>query len=419
MRVLLVSSSDFGGAGLACLRLLRALLLGGIDARMLVQNKSSSEPGVYEWAETYDGIGRKARKLLRLLTQYITTRKNESIAKGRSPDWEAFTPPLPAALAISHPFLKWADVVHLHWSAQFWNWGNFAKVADKKILWTLHDLNPCTGGCHYPGECQQFYGGCLHCPQLEGARHPKIVKKYFSYRAKALSKLEKPGLTVISPSSWISNEAKKSALFKDAAHRVVPNAFDETVFRPLDQVFCRDALSIPRGKRILMFAANYLGNHRKGMDILLDALRLLAENDDIVVYAAGHADLKAHSHVTVLGNVSDERLMAVAYNAADAFVMPSREDNLPNTVAESLLCGTPVVGFKRGGVPEMIEDGTNGIIVDDLSAPSLADGIRRGLGMEWNKEFIASAARNQFSRKKIADMHIELYRSLRAKTWHG
>lgn len=412
MRILLVSISDFGGAGIACLRLLRAFQLKGIEARMLVMNKNSSEAGVYEWAEAYVGIERKLRKLMRLLTLYISAKKNESITNGRSPYWDAFSPPLPAVLRAYHPFLKWADVVHLHWSAQFWNWGNFLNLADKKLFWTLHDLNPATGGCHYPGDCEQFLDGCSNCPQLEGAKRPKIVRKYFSYKVKALSKLGKQGLTVISPSPWMSKEAKKSVLFRGATHRVIPNAFDETVFRPLNQAFCRDALSIPSGKKILMFAANYPGNHRKGMDILLEAFHLLSAKGDIVVCAAGHADLITQPDVIVLGNIFDERLMAIAYNAADVFVMPSRQDNLPNTVAESLLCGTPVVGFMRGGIPDMIEDGMNGILVDDLTPQAFAGGIQRGLGKSWNKESIASAARNQFNSGKIADMHMELYRSL-------
>jgi glycosyltransferase involved in cell wall biosynthesis len=172
---------------------------------------------------------------------------------------------------------------------------------------------------------------------------------------------------------------------------------------------------MPHNKRIVLFAANYLENYRKGMDILISSMELLSGEKDLIFYAAGKRNQKAAGGVLSLGNITDERMMAVAYNAVDVCVVPSREDNLPNTIGESISCGTPVVGFRRGGIPEMIEDGVNGVLVDEVSALALAQGIRRSLSIAWNKNSISLSARGKYSRSVVAHSHAEAYRSASAE----
>lgn len=217
-------------------------------------------------------------------------------------------------------------------------------------------------------------------------------------------------MTIIAPSDWMSALIRQSRLFRNNPLAVIGNAFDESTFRPIDKAFCRDALGIPPDKKAVLFAANYLGNYRKGIDIILDALSSFSMAEDVLFYAAGNGPImKNGAHMGLLGNIADERLMAIAYNAADVFAISSREDNLPNTVAEAHLCGTPVVGFNRGGIGEMISDGVNGILVDKVSSSSFASSIKKALARSWDRRMISAVARERYGQSRIARLHLDLY----------
>lgn len=409
MKVLLVAASDSGGAGVACLRLLRALRMARVDARMLVLHRSSDDEGVVEWIQPYRGIKRKIQKVRQIVARFLSVRKADLYVRGRLNKWDSFTPPFPAILNADHPLIKWADVIHLHWCAQFWNWGAFRHIDGKRILWTFHDLNPVTGGCHFPAECRQFESQCLICPQLKGTRNDRVVEKAFSYKKHIMQRTQLR-ITVIAPSKWISVLARRSALLGGHIdHIVIPYTFGESIFHPLDQDFCKDIYSLPHDKRVVLFAASYFGNHRKGMDVLIDAIELLSTESNLVFCAAGRSSGESRNQILYLGNITDERMMAAAYNAADICVVPSREDNLPNTVGESISCGTPVVAFNRGGIPEMIEDGVNGVLVEEVAAKSLAEGIRKCLQTSWREDLIAAHARKKYASRVVAELHEQVY----------
>ena len=377
---------------------------------MLVRDKQSMEEGVFAWTDAYEGKVRKIQKVRGAVHNYLSRRKNDRVLRGRTYVGETFTPPWPALPLRSHPLVRWAEVVHLHWCAQFWDWKAFPGMSGKTLFWTMHDLNPATGGCHYPEECTQFRDHCVLCPQLKGTGNARIVEAAFRRKSKILEFDGGKKITIISPSNWMSAAIRQSSLFRDNPHAVVSNAFDESAFHPANKVFCRDVLGIPSDRKVVLFAANYLGNHRKGMDIIIEALSSFLSSDGIFFYAAGHGMVVNNgSPVRLLGNIVDERLMAIAYNAADVFAIPSREDNLPNTVAESHLCGIPVVGFNRGGIGEMIQDSVNGILVDDVTASAFASSIRKALETRWNRDMISRVAQERYGQKRIAQMHLELY----------
>jgi glycosyltransferase involved in cell wall biosynthesis len=412
-RILLVSTNDSGGAGLACLRLLRALRKYGAEVRMLVLDKNSDDEEVLPWFDFARGMHRKFLKAVHFMHRIRARQINDRLVRGRTFEGDSFTIPWPSLPLAGHPLVRWADVIHLHWCPQFWNWNVFKSLSSKAVLWTLHDLNPATGGCHYSGECLQYREYCHACPQLAGTKRARIVSSTFRFKKKVLEGSVTRRMTVVSPSRWMSGKARESALLGKHRHVAIENAFDEKVFRPMEKAFCRDVLGMPRGKKIVLFAANYVGNHRKGMDILLDAARELAGKGETLFYAAGFGVRGAgNPSIVPLGNIADERMMAIAYNACDVFAIPSREDNLPNTIAEAHLCGTPAAGFKVGGIPEMIHDGLNGVIADTLDAPSFAVALRRALANTWDRKSIADAAVRRYGYAEVARQHAELYARL-------
>ena len=285
MKVLLVSASDSGGAGTACLRLLRALRLTGVEARMLVLRRVCDDEQVFGWADPYTGVWRKVQKLRLAANRFRGDRRARNLTNGRGSQWDSFTLPYPGILTTSHPLLGWADVVHLHWCAQFWDLRTFGHLHGKRTCWTFHDFNPVTGGCHFPGSCEQFVDRCMICPQLEGARRPRVVEKFHAAKRQAFQKAR--DLMIISPSDWMSEQIRRSSLLRSsAACRVIPNSFDERIFHPYDRSICRDILSLPRDKKIILFAANYLQNYRKGMDLLMEAIPLLSREKDLCFCAA-------------------------------------------------------------------------------------------------------------------------------------
>jgi glycosyltransferase involved in cell wall biosynthesis len=200
---------------------------------------------------------------------------------------------------------------------------------------------------------------------------------------------------------------------------VIPYGLDTTVFRPRDTRGLRRALDIPADHRIILFVAQSTRNHRKGFDLLADALTTLdAENITLLSIGSNEPDLQtsfAHQH---LGSLNSDVLLSVFYSLADLFVIPSRQDNLPNTVLESMACGTPVVGFNIGGIPDMVRPGTTGWLAEPESVRSLRDAIDNALANEANREQMGHRCREvveaEYTLAVQARAYEQLYRSLLA-----
>ncbi len=368
MKVLHISTSDRGGAANAAIRLHQALLKEGIDSKFLVLKKFKNYSETYKFREAF--LLNRSKNFWNRLLKETKFKIEQNSLKGQPKGFEIFSYP-DSWFDIRHSKLfQQADIINLHWVAGFLDYQTFFRGHSKKIIWTLHDMNPFTGGCHYSSDCQGFMANCSACPQLSGTNYPFLARKFFEVKKSAL---ESANLSIVAPSVWLSDLAKNSALFGQFPNFCIPYSLDFEIFKRTEKREARQILNLPASKKILFFTAQDTANIRKGFQFLYQALPAL-KDENLVVFTAGKKAGFSVQNTEIIeaGTIESAEKMALAYSASDVFVIPSLEDNLPNTVLESLACGTPVVGFRIGGIPDMVKNGQNGMLADEISSSDLA-----------------------------------------------
>lgn len=368
MKILHINTTDvMGGAGRAAYRLHTGLRDRSIDSRMLVRRKASED-------EAVDQHGSRIRSKGRVLLDGLSLARYRERADGVfSTNW------VPGTLA-SHVNEIDPDVVHLHWVGKgFLRIEDLPKI-DAPIVWTLHDMWAFTGGCHYSGDCQRYTDACGTCPHLRSDSEEDLSRRVWSRKAEAWADV---GLSLVTPSTWLAECVRESSLMDGQRVEVIPNGIDVDAFQPTNTKHAREQFGLPTDRPIVLFGAmNATSDSRKGFDVLLDGLDVLekrgtAERFHVAVFGADDpsAELPTGERTSFLGYVDDSELPTL-YGAADLTVVPSRQDNLPNTVLESLTCGTAVVAFDVGGIGDMVTHRHNGYLANPGDAADLASGIQ-------------------------------------------
>lgn len=415
MKVLILNTSErTGGAAVAAGRLVNALRKAGTSVRMLVRDKQTADPDVVSVSSSY--IKRKLSFVRFAWERWVIYACNRFSRKNLFQVSLADTGVDVSRLSA----VKEADVIHLHWINQgFLSLEDIRKLiaTGKPIVWTLHDLWPATGICHYPGACTRYREVCENCPMM--IPHPLCDLAKATFRKKF--RLDFSKVTFVGCSRWITEKARQSAVLKKADFHAIPNPIDTTVFKRMDKVKARKKFNLPTDRCLLLFAAAKVSDTRKGAVYLAQACRLLqAEGIDtfeIVVLGQSSEELDGlfPTRIHSLGYLSDAASIAAAYSAADLFIIPSLEDNLPNTVMEAMACGTPCVGFRTGGIPEMIDHWINGYVAAYQDAGDLADGIAWGLQhpdrAALSDACLAKVA-SHYSEAVVAEKYNSLYRRL-------
>lgn len=376
MKVLHLSANDVnGGAAIAAYRLHQGLLHEGVDSVMYVLNKLSKDPTVLSVQK--NPISRIMNKALRFLISRIlriifstknkTTHSAELISR------------------IDIDFVKEInpDIINLHWiCADFIKPEDLPKLSFKPLVWTMHDMWPFAGAEHYTMGDKRYEERYSSENRPEYESGLDICKLTWERKEKAFKKI--PSIHIISPSRWLANCAKKSFLFKKYPIVVIPNGLDIHVFKPIDKKTAREILNMPLHSFVILFGADGGTNDpRKGYRYLEKALaKLKNENHDreieLMVFGQNKPEDASQqpfqTHYT--GKIENSHFLALIYSVADVFVAPSTEDNLPNTILESLACGTPVVAFGIGGMPDAISHGINGYLAKPFESDDLANGIK-------------------------------------------
>ena len=412
MRILIVNTSErTGGAAVAASRLMEALCNYGVKAKMLVRDKETQ-------SLTVSALPGQRRSQCHFLWERFVIWLHLYFRRQHLFDIDIAN----AGTDITRlPEFQEADVIHLHWVNQgMLSLKNIRKILEsgKPVVWTMHDIWPATAICHYARGCEAFQTECRHCPLMSGALD-------FSYRVwqQKQRMLQGQRVTYVACSQWLADEARKSALLKGQLVTSIPNPIDTHVFRPQDKQEARRALNLPTDKRIILFVSQRVTDPRKGMSYFVDAVAKLVEKhpemkqNTVVAILGGHAEDVA-SQLSLpacpLGYVSNPKRIVEVYNSADAFVLPSLEDNLPNTLMESMACGVPCVGFQVGGIPEMIDHRQNGYVARFRDVDDLAAGIRYVLDEADYAELSKSAVQkvaHSYSQQSVAKRYVEIYES--------
>lgn len=417
MKVVHVSTHDvLGGAAKAAYRLHRGLLGIGCDSTMFVAHRSSEDPTVKAFIPPRDRMNRVRRRMRRLrlaaeMARYAKTRPAE--ANYFTDDRSQF-----GATVIGQ--LPTADVVNLHWVAEFLDYRSFFRslLGGPQLVWTLHDENPFTGGCHYPGSCSRFAKGCGACPALGSSqKHDLSSRIWETKRGLFASPVLGEHLAIVCPSRWLAGQVARSPMLAHVAKHVIPNGVDVREFSPVPRSAARAALGLAVDEPIAMFAAHDLADYRKGGDILANALAALhLEGTRVTTLSVGSGSSPAvgppdHHH---FGFVNSPRLLAALYSAADIVVVPSREDISSNVTLEASACGTPVVAFRIGGIPELIDDGSTGVLLPAIDPAAIAEAMRALLGNPDRTRTLGANARAKAEREFDIGIQAERYEEVYA-----
>ncbi len=378
MNIAILSTSDIqGGAARAAFRLHNALELIGHQSVMAVRRKKSQAPNVFE-VQALKPDGASANRFFNVVEKYAFHKNRTEVSN------TYFTIPYPGFdLSGTEPIIH-SDIINLHWVTKFQSVESIGELLKlkKPVVWTLHDENAYTGGCHYSAGCKNYETGCADCPQLKINDH-QLPYHVVQHKKKSWNE----HVTIVTPSKWLAGCASRSLVLKGCRAEVIPNAVETEIFRPIEKTKAKQDLQVPVDSICLLFGAEYHSEKRKGYFKLKDALEICLRDKDfkkkagmgkIVIFTFGDAQKQPKEFnlpVKSFGYVRSDEKLATIYSAADIYLLPSLEDNLPNTMLESMACGTPVVSFPVGGMPDMITTGVTGIVAEDMSSQSLAAGI--------------------------------------------
>lgn len=404
VKVLHLSSFDLiGGAARAAYRIHQGLLGIGIPSQMLVQYKVGGDLTT----QTVEGkIATRVRSFIDSTALNAYPQRQQLF----SPQW--FPDAIAAKVAQINP-----DIINLNWVCNgFLRAETLAKL-NRPLLWTLQDMWPFTGGCHYSQGCDRYKVECGNCPQLQSDREADLSRTVWQRKAKAWKNLN---LTVVAPSEWMAQCARASSLFHDRRVEVIPFGLDTNAFKPIDTRMARDLLDLPTDKHLVLFGAiNATGDTRKGFHLLQAALKSLSQAGwsdriELVVFGAAKpespVDLGFPIHY--LGKLQDDLSLRIAYAAADVMIAPSIEEAFGQTASESLACGTPVVVFTNTGLKDIVDHQRNGFVANYCDTEDLAKGIAWVLEDPERHHKLRYAAREKAEQEYAMEVQAQRYLSL-------
>jgi glycosyltransferase involved in cell wall biosynthesis len=404
-----------GGAAKAAYRLHGSLRGLGHESRMVVADKVSNDPTVIHFEPSL-AVGTRVRRVLR--RKYIEQTQKLLDRRPRTAGY--FTDDRSQhggdALDLAFP----TDILHLHWIARLIGYSAFfgALPANLPLVWTLHDMNPMTGGCHHASGCGGFKDSCGDCPQLE-ERGPNDLSAAIWRRKKAsYVRLDPSVVRIVAPSQWLTSHARSSSLMKGLRIETIPYGLDTNTFQPRDQAGARRLLGVPADAKVVLFASQWLDDPYKGTRTLLGAIERLRSIPDLCLLVLGKGDAwkDIGARSIFLGSVDDEERLSFVYSAADLFLLPSSEDNFPNTALESLACGLPVIGSNVGGIPDTVREGYTGALVERGDAEGFARATEELLRESGRRKQMSGNCRRvavqEYALSVQSARYLELYRDI-------
>lgn len=406
MRVLHIVGGDLnGGAARGAYFLHQALLNKEVESQLLVSQEEEINDSSLVQIES-DASGYYQR-LKRMSADQFPLKRYDVKTKGFSTGIIGYD-------IRKIDFYKIADIIHLHWiNAGMVSIDMLSKL-NKPIVWTIRDMWPMTGGCHYFGTCERYKSDCGCCPLLSSDSEDDL-SRYIILKKKANFK---NNIYPVAISNWVKDCAAASSLFRYSDVDMIPNCIDTDEFSPADKTKARKALSLPPDKKIISFGAlNSIIDKRKGFNELMTALKLVDNKEQLFLLIFGANLSEEVSKLGIdnrfLGYVNDNHILSLAYSASDVFVAPSLEEAFGKTLAESLSCGTPVVSFNATGLKDIVDHKSCGYLANPFEPEDLASGINWVLAND-NRVNLSVNARKKavlnYSLSVVSEEYIELYK---------
>jgi glycosyltransferase involved in cell wall biosynthesis len=397
-----------GGAGVAAQRLNDALRREGVDSRLYYESGLPLVAGAHRVLENQSF----ARRNLAALARAWRNRRNAPGCLFTSPRWFRRT--------RLQDFGPQPDVVNLHWISRWIDQPSFfaSLPPDFPVVWSLHDMNPFTGGCHHADDCERFTNHCRDCPQLKNPGPHDDAFRFFETKKRCYAG---KNLHVICSSDWMSAQARRGALLRHAkSFHTIPLGLDTESFKPIDKSCARQALAIDSERFVIGFASADLSSHNKGGALLVETLHALANEAKITLLVFGGGKLPdsgGRYQLIELGSINSPHLQSLFYSACDVFAAPSRIESFGLTALEAMGCGTPVVAFHTGGLVDIIADGETGLLERRVgSVVGLHDRLAWMLRHPTERQNMGLAARErvkkQFASSLMAKRYVELYHLL-------
>jgi len=415
MKIAMLNTFDGGGgAARSAYRLHQGLVRSGVASRFVTQYNKRADPAIVCGTSRIEKVIALLRPLADMLPMKLYLQRDR-----RQPFSTAYVPVAKRVRLV----VAEADVLHLHWIVHGFININYLRQARRPIVWTLHDSWAFTGGCHLPAGCRRYQETCGRCPQLGSRFEADLTHLNWQRKFRAWRNVE---MVVVTPSNWLAACARSSSLFSGRRVEVIPNGIDTATFKPLDRMTCRRILNLPDDKHLILFGAmGATSDENKGFDLLRQAMGTLPQQVDgkecmLVVFGAQGHDLPDLSiAVRFMGTLTDDIALSVLYAAADIMVVPSRQENLPNTIMEAMACGTPAVAFRTGGIPDLIDHQQSGYLAEPFSIEDLARGIEWTLQQIGRDSRLGTHCRQKVEREFALDVvtarYMKLYSELSGK----
>ncbi len=401
IKVVQIQYSPESGARSA-LRLQNALIKNGVQSQIVsLQTGTSNSSNI-----TY--LGKKQKLLAR-----IDEKLQAILLRKRNKKYGLFSYPLLGSDISGLDEIRNADIIYIHWALLgFLNFNSIKQIArlNKPVIIFLHDMWSITGGCHYSFECEKYKTGCHNCQVFPRDNENDLSAKEFKKKARLYATFK--NFYFVSPSKWLYHCAKESALTRDKPVFHIPNLLDETVYKPFDKMIAKRLLNINKTDIVIAFGAIAVNSPYKGWSYLQTALELLKQDNlykNITVLVFGAAQNKEITdaipfNTKFMGYLHDEYSAMLVYNAADVFIAPSLAEAFGCVVMEALCCGTPVVGFNIGGIPDIIKHKENGYLAKYKDAEDLAAGVKYCIEHETKGYLLP-----QLDTALTVQKHIDLY----------
>ncbi len=414
MKILIVNAIESkGGAARAAQRLYQGLRRQNVDARYLTDFRSSIDRDIISlWPYLTNGMATFFSLADKLPLLFYPRRQGIIFSPAVIPTR------INGLIERLNP-----DLVHLHWIAHgSISIEQIAKIK-RPIVWTLHDSWAFTGGCHLPFDCKRYQSACGCCPQLGSDDPADLSNRIWRRKENAFKELN---LQIVAPSRWLARSAQTSSLFKDLDVSVIPNGIDTKLYQPMDLSSTRAKLNLPQNKKLVLFGAMGLSKDaNKGLQFLKPILGHLVKQKmkDLEFVIMGSRKSECDSDfgfpIHYLGTLKSESSIASLYGAVDATLLLSLQENLPYAVMESLSCGTPVVAFEIGGVPDMVDHQVNGYLAKPYEVEDIARGIAWVLEDKIRQEKLREQARKKcedhFSLELQTQRYMKLYNQVLSK----